>query len=45
VKFADGNPYGAGKVTGDSTDLEDADLDAIDHLVTRVLDVSDRLTA
>jgi NAD(P)H dehydrogenase (quinone) len=45
VKFADGNPYGAGKVTGDSTDLEDADLDAIDHRVTRVLDVSDRLTA
>ena len=23
VKFADGNPYGAGKVTGDSTELED----------------------
>ena len=33
VKFADGNPYGAGKVTGETTDLEDADLDAIDHLV------------
>jgi NAD(P)H dehydrogenase (quinone) len=44
VKFADGNPYGAGKVTGDSTDLEDADLESIDHLVTRVLDISDRLT-
>jgi NAD(P)H dehydrogenase (quinone) len=43
VKFVDGNPYGAGKVTGDTTELEDADLDALDHLVTRVLDVADRL--
>ncbi len=43
VKFADGNPYGASKVTGETTDLEDADLDAIDHLVTRALDVAERL--
>jgi NAD(P)H dehydrogenase (quinone) len=43
VKFNDGNPYGAGKVTGDTTELEDADLDAIDHLVTRLLRVSDAL--
>jgi NAD(P)H dehydrogenase (quinone) len=43
VKFDDGNPYGAGKVTGDTTELEDADLDAIDHLVTRALHVADRL--
>ena len=45
VKFDDGNPYGAGKVTGDTTELEDADLDAIDHLVTRALHVADRLAA
>ena len=43
VKFADGNPYGAGKVTGATTDLDDADRDAIDHLVTRALSVADRL--
>ena len=43
VKFADGNPYGAGKVTGATTDLDDADRDAIDHLVTRALHVADRL--
>ena len=45
VKFADGNPYGASKVTGDTTELEDADLDAIDHLVARALHVSDCLAA
>ena len=43
VKFADGNPYGAGKVTGETTDLEEPDLDAIDHLVTRALHVAERL--
>jgi NAD(P)H dehydrogenase (quinone) len=45
VKFADGNPYGAGKVTGETTELQEPDLDAIDHLVTRVLDVADRLAS
>lgn len=45
VKFADGNPYGASKVTGETTELEGPDLDAIDHLVTRVLEISDRLAA
>jgi NAD(P)H dehydrogenase (quinone) len=45
VKFADGNPYGAGKVTGETTELEEPDLDAIDHLVTRVLDVAGRLAS
>ncbi len=44
LKFADGNPYGASTVTGETTELADADLDAIDHLVTRALHVSDRLT-
>jgi len=43
VKFTDGNPYGAGKVTGKTTELAEPDLDAIDHLVTRVLDVTGRL--
>ena len=45
VKFADGNPYGVGKVTGETTDLDDGDHAAIDHLVERVLGVSDKLTA
>jgi NAD(P)H dehydrogenase (quinone) len=43
VKFADGNPYGAAKVTGETTELEDVDLDAIDHLVNRALHVAERL--
>jgi NAD(P)H dehydrogenase (quinone) len=45
VKFADGNPYGAGKVTGDTTELGEADTDAIDHLVERAIDVARRLAA
>ena len=45
VKFADGNPYGAGKVTGETTDLEDADTDAIDHLVSRAIGVARKLAA
>ena len=45
VKFADGNPYGAGKVTGETTELEEPDLDAIDHLVTRALHVAERLAS
>ena len=45
VKFADGNPYGAAKVTGETTDLEQPDLDAIDHLVERAVRVSGKLTA
>ncbi len=45
VKFTDGNPYGAGKVTGDTTELEEPDLDAIDHLVERALDVAERLAS
>jgi NAD(P)H dehydrogenase (quinone) len=45
VKFADGNPYGASKVTGETTELEDVDEAAIDHLVTRVLHVADRLAS
>ncbi len=45
LKFADGNPYGAGKVTGDTTELEDADTDAIDHLVSRAIGVARKLAA
>ena len=45
VKFADGNPYGAGKVTGETTELEDADTDAIDHLVSRAIGVARKLAA
>ena len=46
LKFADGNPYGAGKVTGEAgpeAELEDTDTDAIDHLVTRAVTVARRL--
>jgi NAD(P)H dehydrogenase (quinone) len=45
VKFADGNPYGVGHVTGpqNRNDLEDATLDALDHLARRVVSVADRL--
>jgi NAD(P)H dehydrogenase (quinone) len=43
VKFADGNPYGAGKVTGQTTELDQTDLDAVDHLVARAVHVAERL--
>lgn len=45
VKFNDGNPYGVGKVTGRSTEIEDDDAAALDHLVTRALEVADKLAA
>ena len=46
VKFADGNPYGVGHVTGseNSNDLEGATLDALDHLARRVVSVAGRLS-
>jgi NAD(P)H dehydrogenase (quinone) len=43
VKFDDGNPYGASKVTGETTELDQTDLDALDHLVERVLMVGAKL--
>lgn len=45
LKFNDGNPYGVGKVTGQSADLDDDDLAALDHLAKRAIDVARRLTA
>ncbi|QCW50012.1 NAD(P)H:quinone oxidoreductase [Nocardioides dongxiaopingii] len=45
VKFADGNPYGVGKVTGNGSELDDTDNAALDHLVTRVLTVAGKLSA
>lgn len=45
LKFNDGNPYGVGKVTGRSADLDDDDLAALDHLVVRAIDVARRLQA
>lgn len=45
LKFNDGNPYGVSKVTGGGTDLDADDLAALDHLVTRLLTISARLTA
>ncbi|MGN6575640.1 MAG: NAD(P)H:quinone oxidoreductase [Nocardioides sp.] len=45
VKFQDGNPYGVGHVTGPDNDapLENVQLDALDHLVERVLSVAEKL--
>jgi NAD(P)H dehydrogenase (quinone) len=45
VKFQDGNPYGVGHVTGPDNDapLENVQLDALDHLVERVLMVAGKL--
>lgn len=45
LKFNDGNPYGVGKVTGSSPDLDDDDLAALDHLVVRALDIGEKLAA
>ncbi len=47
VKFADGNPYGVGHVTGpqNTVDLDEATTDALDHLARRVVSVAARLTA
>ena len=45
LKFVDGNPYGASKVTGQSSQLDDTDRDALDHLVTRAIGVGEKLTA
>jgi NAD(P)H dehydrogenase (quinone) len=47
VKFADGNPYGVGHVTGPGNDEElgSAQLDALDHMVERAVHVSRALKA
>ncbi|CAM3854332.1 NAD(P)H:quinone oxidoreductase [Nocardioides zeicaulis] len=42
VKFNDGNPYGVGVVTG-AGGVDDAANDALDHMVTRVLTIAQRL--
>ncbi|MGJ9412976.1 NAD(P)H:quinone oxidoreductase [Aeromicrobium sp. CF4.19] len=43
LKFTDGNPYGVGKVTGESTELDGDDLAALDHLVERAIRVGEKL--
>ncbi len=43
LKFNDGNPYGVGKVTGQSTELDDSDHAALDHLVQRAISVAEKL--
>jgi NAD(P)H dehydrogenase (quinone) len=46
VKFADGNPYGVGHVTGaDGEDLGSPELDALDHMAERAVNVARRLKA
>ncbi|NLU84328.1 NAD(P)H:quinone oxidoreductase [Rhodococcus sp. HNM0569] len=46
LKFADGNPYGVGHVTGpdNQNELEEATLVALDHLAQRIVSVADKLT-
>ena len=46
LKFADGNPYGVGHVTGpDNADpVGEAEEEALDHMVDRVLEVARKLT-
>jgi len=45
LKFADGNPYGVSHVTGANNDLPlgQTELDALDHLATRVVTIAGRL--
>jgi NAD(P)H dehydrogenase (quinone) len=45
VKFVDGNPYGVSHVTGpeNKNPLDEATLNALDHLARRVVGVADRL--
>lgn len=42
IKFTDGNPYGVGVVTG-ADGVDETANEALDHLVTRVIDVARRL--
>ncbi|GAA2026149.1 NAD(P)H-dependent oxidoreductase [Pseudokineococcus marinus] len=46
-KFVDGNPYGVGHVTGGGNDapVDDVTNGALDHMVTRAISVSRKLTA
>lgn len=46
IKFADGNPYGVGHVTGaeNSDEPDETTLSALDHLARRVVGVADRLS-
>lgn len=45
VKFADGNPYGVGHVTGPNNDAElgSTEHDALDHMAERAVEVARRL--
>jgi NAD(P)H dehydrogenase (quinone) len=47
VKFEDGNPYGVGHVTGpdNDEDLGSAQLNALDHMAERAVEVARRLKA
>ena len=45
VKFADGNPYGVGHVTGPNNDAElgSTEYDALDHMAERAVEVARKL--
>ncbi|OBG39179.1 MULTISPECIES: NAD(P)H:quinone oxidoreductase [Mycolicibacter] len=47
IKFADGNPYGVGHITGpnNQNELDEPTLAALDHLATRVVGVAAKIAA
>jgi len=47
LKFADGNPYGVGHVTGpeNKNEIDDATRDALEHLATRVTGIAAKLAS
>lgn len=47
LKFADGNPYGVSHITGgnNQNELEEATLQALDHLATRVVNTANKLNS
>lgn len=46
LKFVDGNPYGAGHVTGpnNQNEIDDATSAALEHLATRVVTIADKIS-
>ena len=46
IKFADGNPYGVGHVTGpeNKNEFSEATAAALEHLARRVVSITNRLS-
>lgn len=45
LKFADGNPYGVSHITGpeNQNELEQATIDALEHMTKRVIEMGAKL--